>query len=157
MDIHQDTSLKSILENESISLTFKTHIHFCLRKGTRLWLVVRPSIHSFHIAHSIFTSTLCFRFSFIQPSVSSLFTCECGHRLDASNTHLVHCPFGGQWIATHDTIRNVMYAFIQRSGHVIWKERWYALTSRVSFQVDFYMTQEDQIFITDVVVMDPTW
>jgi hypothetical protein len=43
-----------------------------------------------------------------------------------------------------------MYAFIQKSGHVIWKEWWYALMSRVSLQANLYVTQEDQVFIVDV-------
>jgi hypothetical protein len=68
MDIHHDTSLKSILEDDYISLTSKTHIRLYSHKGARLWLVIRPSIHSFHIAHSIFTLTLCFCLGFIQPS-----------------------------------------------------------------------------------------
>jgi hypothetical protein len=29
--------------------------------------------------------------------------------------------------------------------------------SRVSLQANFYMTREDQIFITNVVVVNPTW
>ncbi len=90
-DIHHDTSLKSILEDDSISSTSKTCIHFCLGKGVGLWLVVRPYVCSFHIAHSIFTSGLFFCFNLIQLSASN----ECGHRLDAFGTHLVRCPFGG--------------------------------------------------------------
>jgi len=30
--------------------------------------------------------------------------------------HLVHCPFGGQQIATHDAIQNIMYALVERVG-----------------------------------------
>jgi hypothetical protein len=48
---------------------------------------------------------MCFRFGLIQPSTFNIFTCECGHRLDASSTHLTHYPFGGQWIITHDAIK----------------------------------------------------
>jgi hypothetical protein len=33
MDIHYDTSFKSILEDDSISLTFRAHICFCSGKG----------------------------------------------------------------------------------------------------------------------------
>ncbi len=40
MDFHHDTSLRSILEDDSISLTSRAHICFCLGKGTMLWLVV---------------------------------------------------------------------------------------------------------------------
>jgi hypothetical protein len=65
---------------------------------------------------------LCFCLNLIQPSISSLLTCECEHELDASGAHLTHCSFGGQRIATHDTIQNVMYAFIRKNGHVVWKE-----------------------------------
>jgi hypothetical protein len=60
MDIHHDTSFKSILEDDSISSTSKVHIHFCLGKGAGLWLVVKPFIYSFHITHATFTSTLHF-------------------------------------------------------------------------------------------------
>jgi hypothetical protein len=70
--------------------------------------------------------------------------------------HLAHCPFEGQRIATHDTISNVTYAFIQKSGHTIWIEWWYAFTSKVSLQVNFYMTRNDQVFVANVVVIDPT-
>jgi hypothetical protein len=98
MDIHHDTSLKSILKDNSISSAFKAHIHSCLSKGARLWLVVRPFIYSFHIAHFTFTLALHFHLGLIQLSTSSLFMYECGHGLDASNTHLAHYPFGGQQI-----------------------------------------------------------
>ncbi len=47
---------------------------------------------------------------------------ECGHGLDAFGTHLVCCLFGGQQIATNDTIQDVMYAFIRESGHIVWRE-----------------------------------
>jgi hypothetical protein len=60
MDIHHDTSFGSILEDDSISLAPKAYICFCLDKGVGLWLIVRPSICSFHITHYIFTSTLDF-------------------------------------------------------------------------------------------------
>jgi len=104
MDIHHDTSFKSILEDDSISSTSKVRIRSCLGKGARLWLVVRPSIYSFHITHFTFTLVLCFHLDLIQPSTSSLFTCECGHGLDTFSTHLTCCLFGGQQIATHDVI-----------------------------------------------------
>jgi hypothetical protein len=110
MDIHHDTSLRFILEDDSISSTFKVCIHFCSGKGARLWLIFRSYICSFRITHSTFTSTLCFHLRLIQPSASSLFTCDYEHGLDASNMHLVHCPFAAQQIATHDAIRDVMYA-----------------------------------------------
>jgi len=61
------------------------------------------------------------------------------------------------WIATHDAIWDVMYAFIQENGHVVWREWWYALTSRVSLWTDLYMTRKDQVFIVDVVVTNPMW
>jgi hypothetical protein len=127
MGIHHDTSFRSILEDDSISSTFKTHICFCLGKGVRLWLIVRSSIHSFRIAHSTFILVLHFCFNLIRPSPSSLFTCECEHELDASNMHLTRCPFEGQWMTTHDTIQDVMYAFTQENGHDVWKKWWYAL------------------------------
>ncbi len=106
MDFHHDTSLQSILENDCISLTCKAYISFCLGKGIGLWLVVRPYICSFCIAHSIFTWMLHFCLNLIQPSTFSFFTCECRHGLDASSVHLVHCLFGGQQIITHDAIRD---------------------------------------------------
>ncbi len=86
MDIHHDTSFRTILEDDSISLTSRTHIHFCSSKGAKLWLVTRPSIHSFCIAHSIFISALRFHFNLIHPLASSLFMCEGGHKLDAFGT-----------------------------------------------------------------------
>ncbi len=95
MDIHHDTSLKSILEDDSISSTFKAHIHFCLGKGLGLWLVVRPSICLFHITHFTFTLALCFCLGLIQLLAFSIFMCECEHMLDISSTHLTCCPFGG--------------------------------------------------------------
>jgi hypothetical protein len=76
--------------------------------------------------------------------------------LDTFGTHLVPCPFEGQQIATYDTIQDVMYALVQKSGHTVWKEWWYTFTLGISLQVDLYMTQEDQIFVVDVVVIDST-
>jgi hypothetical protein len=94
MDIPHDTSLRSILEDDSISLASRTHICFCSNKGIGLWLIARPFIHLFYIAHSTFTLALHFHLGLIQPSACSLLTCECGHGLDAFNTHLVCCSFG---------------------------------------------------------------
>ncbi len=156
MVIHHDTSLRSILEDDSISLASRARIHFCSGKGTWLWLIIKPSIRSLCIAYFTLIPTLHFHLSLIQPLASNLFTCECGHGLNAFDTHLVHCPFGGQWISTHDVIRNVMYALVKKKGHIVWKERWYALMSRISLQANLYMTQENQVFIVDVVVIDPT-
>jgi hypothetical protein len=104
MDIHHITSLRSIFEDDSISSTSRARICSCSGKGARLWLIARPSIYSFHIAHFIFTSMLCFCLSLIQPLAFSFFTCERGHGLDIFGTHLVHCLFGGQRIATHEII-----------------------------------------------------
>jgi hypothetical protein len=47
-----------------------------------------------------------------------------------------------------------MYAFVQKSGHIVWKGCWYAFMLGVSLQVGFYMTWKDQVFIVDVVVID---
>jgi hypothetical protein len=54
MDSHHDTSVRSILEDDSISSTSKAHICSCLGKGAGLWLIAKPSI-----AHSTFTLMLC--------------------------------------------------------------------------------------------------
>jgi len=86
MDIHHNTSLTSILEENSISSTSRAHICSCSGKGARLWLIHKPSI---------FISTLHFHLGLIQPLTFNLFMCEHGHGLDASGTHLIRCPFGG--------------------------------------------------------------
>jgi hypothetical protein len=107
-------------------------------------------------SHILFTLALHFRLDLIQPLTSSLLTCECGHGLDASSTHLTRCPFGGQWITTHDAIRDVMYALVWKSGHFVWRKWWYTFTSGVSLRANFYMIHEDQVFIADVMVTNPT-
>jgi hypothetical protein len=122
MDIHHYTPLRSILEDDSISSTSKTCICSYLGEGARLWLVTKPSICLFHIAHFTFTSMLHLHFSFTQPSASSFFECKCGHRLDTFGTHLIHCPFEGQLITTHEAIWNVMYALVRKSGHAVRKK-----------------------------------
>jgi hypothetical protein len=63
MDFYHDTSFRSILN--SIFLAYKIHICFCLGKEIGLWLVAKPSIFSFHIAHSIFILMLRFCFGLI--------------------------------------------------------------------------------------------
>ncbi len=65
MDIHHDKSLKSILEDDSISLASRACICSCSGKGARLWLVVRPSIRSFRITHFTFTLALHFHLNLI--------------------------------------------------------------------------------------------
>jgi hypothetical protein len=97
MDIHHNTSVRSLLEDDSISLAFKACICSCLGKGVGLWFITRPSIHSFHIARSTFTSTLHFHLSLIQPLTFSFLTCDYGHGLDTFDMHIVCCPFG-QWM-----------------------------------------------------------
>jgi hypothetical protein len=56
MDIHHDTSFKFILEDDSISLAFKTYIHSCLGKTEGYgWLFNHLSIHS----HILFSPHIC--------------------------------------------------------------------------------------------------
>jgi hypothetical protein len=124
MDIYHDTSLRSILEDDSISLASKACIHSCSSKRAGLWLGIKSSISLFRITHFIFNSALCFRLDLVQPSTFSLLKCECGHKLDTFGTHLTRCLFKGQWITTHDAIQNVMYALTQ--------EQWYTFISRIS-------------------------
>jgi len=50
-----------------------------------------------------------------------------------------------------------MYTLAQENGHVVWKEQWYALTSRISLRANLYMTRKDQVFVTNVMVIDLTW
>ncbi len=84
-----------------------------------------------------------FRLDLIQPLTFNFLTCECGYGLDTFGTHLTCCLFEGQQIATHEVIKDVMYALTQKSGHNVWKEWWYALTSRASLQANLYMTHKD--------------
>jgi len=65
---------------------------------------------------------LHFHLNLSQPLAFNLLTCECGHGLNTYGTHLSHL-FRGQWVATHDAIRDVMYAFAQENGHNVWRER----------------------------------
>jgi hypothetical protein len=65
MDIHHDTFIKSILEDDSIYSASKACIHSCSGKGVGLWLVVKPFIYSFCITHFTFTLTLLFYFGLI--------------------------------------------------------------------------------------------
>jgi hypothetical protein len=65
MDTHHDTSFRVILDDDSISLASKAHIHSCSNKGAWLCLVVRPFITLFRIAHSTFISTMRFCFNLI--------------------------------------------------------------------------------------------
>jgi len=58
MDIHHDTSLRFIFEDDSIFLASRTHIRFCLGKGAGLWLVVRPFIVRF-ASHTLFSPQHC--------------------------------------------------------------------------------------------------
>jgi hypothetical protein len=104
MGIYHNTSLRYILKDDSISSTSRACICSCSSKRAGLWFVVRPSMCLFWITHSTFTSTLHFHLGLIQPSTFSFLTCECGQGLDAFGMHLAHCLFGGQQIATHDTI-----------------------------------------------------
>jgi hypothetical protein len=130
-----------ILEDDSFFSASITHIHFCLGKGTGLRLIAKPSICSFHITHFIFTSMLCCYCGLIQPLTFNLFTCECEHGLNTFGTH-PRCPFGGQHITTHDTIRNFMYVIIWESGHDVWKELWYVFMLGLLIRIDLYMTRE---------------
>jgi hypothetical protein len=95
MDIHHDTFFRFILEDDYISSMFRARIHYCSDEGVGLWLIVNPSIHSFHITNFTFTSTLHFHFGLILLLTSSFFTCKCGHGLYAFDTHLRCCLFGG--------------------------------------------------------------
>jgi hypothetical protein len=88
MDIHHNKSLRSILEDDSISLASKACIRFCSSKGMKLWLIIRPSICSFHIA-LYFHLNIVFLSQFDSTLTFSLFTCEC------FDTHFTQYPFKG--------------------------------------------------------------
>jgi hypothetical protein len=132
MDIHHDTSFRFILEDDAISLASRARVYSCLGKGAVLWVIIKLSICSFHIAHFTFISTSHFCLNLIQPSAVNFFTCECGHGLNAFGMHLTRCLFGGQYITTHDAIRDAMYALARKSGHIVWKEWWYIFMLKVS-------------------------
>jgi hypothetical protein len=40
-----------------------------------------------------------------------------------------------------------MYAFAWKNGHIIRRKRWYTLTSKLSLQVNIYMTHEDKFLL----------
>jgi hypothetical protein len=105
------------------------------------WLLSHLFFH--YVLCSIFTSTLCFCLNLIQPSTFSIFTCECGHGLNTFGTHLTWYPFGGHQIATHDAIKNIMYAYAQESGHIVWREWWYTLASISSLWTNLCMICKD--------------
>jgi hypothetical protein len=47
-----------------------------------------------------------------------------------------------------------MYALAWKNGYIVWKKQWYTFTWRVLLWIDLYITQKDQVFIVDVVVID---
>jgi hypothetical protein len=73
VDIHHNTSLRFILENDSISSTSKGHIHFFFSKGIGLWLVAKPFIYWFCITHSTFILALHFYLNLILSSTFNSF------------------------------------------------------------------------------------
>jgi hypothetical protein len=50
-----------------------------------------------------------------------------------------------------------MYAFVQKNGHVVWREWWYPFMLGFSLRANFYMIHEDRIFVAGVVVIELTW
>jgi hypothetical protein len=48
-----------------------------------------------------------------------------------------------------------MYALVRENGHVVWIEQWYTHMLGISLQADLYMTHEDQVFVVDVMVINP--
>ncbi len=137
--------------------TSRAHICFCLGKGARLWLVVRPCIRSFCIAHSTFILVLCFHFDLIQPLASSFLMCECEHKLDASNMHLIHCLLGGQWI--HHTWCHPRHHVCPHSKEwVTCMERMVVRPYVKSFILSQSLhDQKNQVFVANVVVIDLMW
>jgi hypothetical protein len=65
MDIHHNTSLRCILEDDSISLASKAYIHYFSSKGVGLKLDIKSFIHLFRITHYTFTSALHFDLNLI--------------------------------------------------------------------------------------------
>jgi hypothetical protein len=58
MDIHHDTSLRFILEDDSISLTFKACIHSCLGKGQGYGWLLGHLLVCFAL-HTLFSPQHC--------------------------------------------------------------------------------------------------
>ncbi|KAG6551070.1 hypothetical protein Mapa_007305 [Marchantia paleacea] len=69
---------------------------------------------------------------------------------------MTRCPFGGQRIATHDAIRDVVFAMAREGGYLTLRERWYALQSTRVRGGHCTWFGEDQVTVADVVVTDPT-
>jgi hypothetical protein len=74
MNIHHDTSLRFILEDDFGFLVSRVRVHSCSGKGAMVWLITKPFICLFHIAHFTFILRLRFCLSLIQPLISSFFT-----------------------------------------------------------------------------------
>jgi hypothetical protein len=47
-------------------------------------------------------------------------------------------------------IKDVIYVVTQGSGHTIWNEQWYVITSGVSLQTNLYMIHENKVFIVNL-------
>ncbi len=75
MDIHHDTSFRSILEDDSISSTSKARIHFCLSKGVGLWLIIKLAIYLFVSHHTFYFH---FDLTFL-PQFDSTFDIQSSH------------------------------------------------------------------------------
>ncbi len=76
MNFHHDTSLRSILENDSISSSSRAHICSCSGKGNKA-MVGCQAIYLFILHHTLyFHLSIAFSLQFDQPSTSSTFTCE---------------------------------------------------------------------------------
>jgi hypothetical protein len=50
-----------------------------------------------------------------------------------------------------------MYVFAQENGHDVWREWYYTYTLGALLQANLYMIHEDQVFVVDVMVTNPTW
>lgn len=97
-----------------------------------------------------------FYVSLVQPFASSLHSRECETSLDVTSTHLVQCSLGDHMIATHETIKYIMFIIAWESGYNVWQEIWYALQYDVLVRMDLFLTNEDSMIVDDVIIMDPT-
>jgi hypothetical protein len=152
MDIHHDTSFRSILADDFIFSTSIARIYSCLgQEQSYGWLWGHLFIH--FTSHTLFSPQHyllisiwsnprhlhMWMWTWVEHIWHTLNSLPIWRSLDSHTwCHLkCHvCPRLRKWARYMEIL-------------------WYTLTSKVSLQDNLYRTQKDQVFIVDVVVIDP--
>jgi hypothetical protein len=114
-------TFRYILHNHSFfniifDMTFNlhhAHLRSCVNLGANVWLFVCLVIPPFYLPSNVFSFVLHTKLGLSHSLAFGAIHCICGQPLDPTGTHLLCFSHGGEWIASHDAIRDAFASIVR--------------------------------------------